>query len=115
MARNQVQTPRTMIVQSDKVDQIGPTLGFPCVLKQPDAAFSQGVVKVENEQELLAHVEEFFEKSELLIAQEFLPTLFDWRIGICDGVALYACKHHMARRHLQIVKNDHHRQLDYSN
>ena len=108
MARNKVQIPRTMIVHKDNVDEIGRTLGFPCVLKQPDAAFSQGVVKVENEQELLAHVEEFFEKSELLIAQEFLPTLFDWRIGICDGVPLYACKYHMASGHWQIVKNDHH-------
>ena len=34
------------------------------------------------------------EKSELLIAQEFLPTTFDWRIGICDGQPLYACKYH---------------------
>jgi len=94
-------------VHSDNVDEIGPTLGFPCVLKQPDAAFSQGVVKVENEHDLLAHSEEFFEKSELLIAQEFLPTLFDWRIGICDGIPLYACKYHMASGHWQIVKNDH--------
>jgi len=107
MARNKVQVPRTLIVHSDNVDEIGRTLGFPCVLKQPDAAFSQGVVKVENEQELAAHVEEFFEKSELLIAQEFLPTLFDWRIGICEGLPLYACKYHMASGHWQIVKNDH--------
>ncbi len=108
MARNKVQIPRTMIVHSDNVDEIGRTLGFPCVLKQPDASFSLGVVKVEDEQALAAHVDEFFDKSELLIAQEFLPTLFDWRIGICDGLPLYACKYHMAAGHWQIVKNDHH-------
>jgi len=107
MARNKVQIPRTMIVHSDNVAEIGRTLGFPCVLKQPDAAFSLGVVKVEDGYDLLAHSEEFFEKSELLIAQEFLPTLFDWRIGICDGQPLYACKYHMASGHWQIVKNDH--------
>jgi len=106
MARNKVQIPRTMIVHSDNVAEIGRTLGFPCVLKQPDAAFSLGVVKVEDEYDLLAHSEDFFEKSELLIAQEFLPTLFDWRIGICDGQPLYACKYHMASGHWQIVKND---------
>ena len=108
MARNKVQVPRTLIVHSDNVDEIGRTLGFPCVIKQPDAAFSKGVVKVENEHDLASHVEEFFEKSELLIAQEFLPTLFDWRIGICDGFPLYACKYHMASGHWQIIKNDHH-------
>jgi glutathione synthase/RimK-type ligase-like ATP-grasp enzyme len=106
MARNKVRIPRTLIVHDDNVDEIGRTLGFPCVLKQPDAAFSQGVVKVENEEMLAAHVEKFLEKSELVIAQEFLPTKFDWRIGICDGFPLYACKYHMAAGHWQIVKND---------
>jgi hypothetical protein len=63
MARNKVTVPRTLIVHSDNVDEIGRTLGFPCVLKQPDASFSLGVVKVENEQALNAHVDEFFDKS----------------------------------------------------
>jgi len=107
MARCKVSVPRTLIVHSDNVDEIGRTLGFPCVLKQPDTAFSQGVVKVDDEQSLAERVEEFFARSELLIAQEFLPTTFDWRIGICDGQPLYACKYHMASGHWQIVKNDH--------
>jgi glutathione synthase/RimK-type ligase-like ATP-grasp enzyme len=106
MARNRVRVPRTLIVHRDNVEEIGQVLGFPCVLKQPDAAFSQGVVKVENEDSLAAQVDTFLEKSELLIAQEFLPTKFDWRIGICDGQPLFACKYHMAAGHWQIVKND---------
>jgi glutathione synthase/RimK-type ligase-like ATP-grasp enzyme len=106
MARNKVRVPRTLIVHRDNVDEIGRTLGFPCVLKQPDTSFSQGVVKVENEAALAQHVDAFLEKSELLIAQEFLPTTFDWRIGLCDGQPLYACKYHMAAGHWQIVKND---------
>ncbi|MGE5192065.1 MAG: ATP-grasp domain-containing protein, partial [Deltaproteobacteria bacterium] len=107
MARNKVRVPRTLIVHRDNVEEIGRTLGFPCVLKQPDTSFSQGVVKVDNEAALAQHVDAFLEKSELLIAQEFLPTTFDWRIGICDGQPLYACKYHMAAGHWQIVKNDH--------
>jgi glutathione synthase/RimK-type ligase-like ATP-grasp enzyme len=113
MARNKVRVPRTLIVHRDNVDAIGRTLGFPFVLKQPDTSFSQGVVKVENEADLAAHVDEFFEKSELLIAQEFLPTKFDWRIGICDGQPLYACKYHMAAGHWQIVKNNHYGPRQY--
>ncbi len=106
MARHKVPVPRTMIVHEDNVGEIGKTLGFPVVLKQPDAAFSQGVVKANNEQELLEHATAFLERSELLIAQEYLPTTFDWRIGVCDGQPLYACKYHMATGHWQIVKND---------
>ena len=44
-----------------------------------------------------------FQKSELLIAQEFLPTPFDWRVGIIDGQVLYVCKYFMAAAHWQIV------------
>jgi glutathione synthase/RimK-type ligase-like ATP-grasp enzyme len=106
MARHKVPVPKTMIVHEDNVDEIGPRLGFPVVLKQPDAAFSQGVVKVNDERELQTHVRAFLEDSELVIAQEYLPTTFDWRIGICDGQPLFACKYHMASGHWQIIKRE---------
>jgi glutathione synthase/RimK-type ligase-like ATP-grasp enzyme len=105
LACSKVTTPNTMIVHSDNVDKIGATLGFPCVLKQPDSAFSQGVVKVRDEIELAERTDEFLSRSELLIAQEYLPTSFDWRIGICDGQPLFACKYHMASGHWQIVNH----------
>ena len=41
--------PRSVIVNKDNIGSIGQELGFPCVLKQPDAAFSLGVVKVESQ------------------------------------------------------------------
>ena len=40
--------------------------------------------------------------SELVLAQEFLYTPFDWRIGVLAGEPLYACKYFMARKHWQI-------------
>jgi glutathione synthase/RimK-type ligase-like ATP-grasp enzyme len=47
--------------------------------------------------------EEMFEKSDLLIAQEFLPTPFDWRVGVIDNQVIYVCKYFMATKHWQIV------------
>jgi glutathione synthase/RimK-type ligase-like ATP-grasp enzyme len=44
-----------------------------------------------------------FAKSDLLIAQEFLPTPFDWRVGIIDNQVLYVCKYFMASAHWQIL------------
>jgi glutathione synthase/RimK-type ligase-like ATP-grasp enzyme len=41
-------------------------------------------------------------KTDLLIAQEFLPTQFDWRIGVLDRKPIYACRYFMARGHWQI-------------
>jgi glutathione synthase/RimK-type ligase-like ATP-grasp enzyme len=72
-----------------------------------------GVVKVRTEEELSQKLEEFFEDSDLVVAQEFLPTDFDWRIGIIDRMPLYACKYYMAPGHWQIVKRDEQGEKDY--
>ena len=46
-----------------------------------------------------------FSSSDLIIAQEYLPTDFDWRIGVLEGTPLFACKYFMARGHWQIYNN----------
>jgi glutathione synthase/RimK-type ligase-like ATP-grasp enzyme len=102
--RYKIRTPKTLILHSDNVDQVGTSLGFPCVIKQPDGSFSNGVVKVESEAQLAAILPDLLEKSDLLIAQEFVHTPFDWRIGIFDGQPLFACKYYMARKHWQIYE-----------
>ena len=48
LSRHQVPVPKTLMVHRDNVDQIVPALGLPCILKQPDSAFSLGVTKVES-------------------------------------------------------------------
>ena len=103
LSRRRVPTPRTLIVHRDNVDQVIPTLGLPCILKQPDSAFSQGVLKASTPEEVEKGVADLLERSDLVIAQEFLPTPFDWRIGIFDGKPLYACQYFMAPRHWQII------------
>ena len=107
LGRNKVATPRTLIVHRGNRDAVLAELGLPCVLKQPDSAFSRGVLKVESETELKESVARLLEKSELIIAQEYLPTAFDWRIGVFDRQPLYACRYYMARAHWQILKRDY--------
>ncbi len=106
LTRHEVPIPRTIVVHRENVDVIEKELGFPCVIKKPDSAFSQGVVKVNTPKELAEKLEVFLEESDLLVAQEFLPTTFDWRIGILDRRPLYACKYYMASNHWQIIKHD---------
>lgn len=104
LSRHHIPTPKTVVLHRDNVHVVATELGFPCILKQPDGAFSQGVIKVATEAELLEQAERMFTKSELVIAQSFLPTPFDWRIGIFDRRPLWAAKYHMASGHWQIVK-----------
>jgi glutathione synthase/RimK-type ligase-like ATP-grasp enzyme len=106
LERHRVRTPKTMIVHRDNVALIPETLGFPCILKRPDSSFSQGVIKVENEDELETHAEKMLDRSDLVIAQEFLSTDYDWRVGIIDREPLYVCKYYMAKKHWQIIKRD---------
>ena len=104
--RHAIRKPRTLIVHRDNREQIVEQIGLPCILKQPDSYFSLGVVKVETPAELERHVERLLEDSDLIIAQEFLPTEFDWRIGVLDGHPLFACKYYMADEHWQIRKQE---------
>src|SRR5207302_2840089 len=84
LTRHRVPVPKTLMVHRDNVDQIVPVLGLPCVIKQPDGAFSLGVSKIESRDRLRSCVDKLFAKSDLLIAQEWLPTTFDWRVGVYD-------------------------------
>ncbi|MBY0575910.1 MAG: RimK family protein [Gallionellaceae bacterium] len=106
LARHRIPAPRTLLVHRDNVKQIIPALGLPCVLKQPDSSFSLGVVKVETAEELSARVNGLLDKSELIVAQEYLPTEFDWRVGILDRRPLFVAKYFMAPGHWQIIRHD---------
>jgi glutathione synthase/RimK-type ligase-like ATP-grasp enzyme len=105
MLRHSVRIPKTLVVQRDGIERILQELGVPCVLKQPDSAFSQGVLKVETETALYDEAERLLTKSELIIAQPYMPTEFDWRIGVFDGEPLWACRYYMAEGHWQILHN----------
>lgn len=108
MERHRIPQPRTMLIHRGNIKHVGATLGFPCVLKQPDSQFSQGVIKVETDAELKRAVREMLERSDIVIGQSFEPTQYDWRIGVLDGVPLYACRYYMARDHWQVVKRNGH-------
>jgi glutathione synthase/RimK-type ligase-like ATP-grasp enzyme len=104
LERHKLPAPRTVVLHRDNVGLVAETLGLPCILKRPDSAFSQGVVKVDTEDELRAQAERMLTSSELIIAQEFFPTEFDWRVGVLAGQPLWAAKYHMAPKHWQIIK-----------
>lgn len=106
LARHKIATPKTVTFGREGADAVPAATGFPCVLKRPDSSFSAGVVKVETGAAYERTVAALFEETDLLVAQEFVPTDFDWRIGVLDGKPLYASRYYMATGHWQIVKRD---------
>ncbi len=100
---NKILTPKSFVISEENCLTLNGKMAFPFILKQPDGAFSKGVFKINNLAEFEKVRESMFEKSDLLIAQEFLPTPFDWRVGIIDSQVIYVCKYFMASEHWQIV------------
>jgi len=103
LTANKILTPKSYVVGKENQKSLPEKLPYPFILKQPDGAFSKGVFKIKDADEYKQVCNTMFQKSELLIAQEFLPTAFDWRVGIIDGKPLYVCKYFMASEHWQIV------------
>jgi len=106
LERNNIPTPKTLVVHKDNLQEITKEFSFPVILKLPDSCFSQGVLKAKNQQELDEKSKAMLKQSDLIIVQEFLPTEYDWRVGIINGKAIYACKYYMASKHWQIINNE---------
>ncbi len=106
LERHDIPKPRTLIVHRDNRESVLHAIGLPCVLKKPDSSASQGVFKAEDEAALRDHIDHLLEESDLIIAQEFLPTSFDWRVGVFDRKPLYVCQYYMAPRHWKIQHKD---------
>ncbi len=102
LGREGIPTPRTRVITSrtpwDKVAE----LGCPVVVKLPDGSFSSAVHKCGSAEEYQRVAAELARRSPLLIAQEYLPTEFDWRVTVLDGKVLFTARYFMAQGHWQI-------------
>lgn len=90
----------------ETIQSLEANFSYPLVLKMPEGSFSKGVFKVSTRDELVAKLKELFELSALVLAQEYLYTEYDWRVGVLNGRAIYACRYMMARNHWQIYNHD---------
>lgn len=106
LGSNQVPMPQTVLLADESdIPHAMDELGLPLVVKIPDGSFSRGVHKVNTPEEFRRVADELFEETDLVLAQKFLPTEFDWRVGILAGEPLFVCQYRMARGHWQIVKH----------
>ena len=102
---HKIPTPRTHILSSHDVEQANFGLGYPVVLKIPDGSFSRGIHKADNEKQARDFAQQLLKDSEIILAQEFMYTEFDWRIGVLNHKVIYACQYFMSKAHWQIIKH----------
>ena len=103
-ARHGIRGPKTLMVHRENVRDIVRELGLPCVLKEPGGGFCLGVRNARNKAELVETTRAMLAKSALIVAQEWLPTEFDWRVTVLDRRPLFVCKYFMAPGHWQVHK-----------
>jgi glutathione synthase/RimK-type ligase-like ATP-grasp enzyme len=106
MKAHNIPTPKTLILRKGKTSILENMMSYPCVIKIPDGSFSRGVFKAESYKDAEAIAERLFKESDLILAQEFLYTEFDWRIGVLNRKPLFACQYFMPAKHWQIVKHE---------
>lgn len=102
LRREGIPTPRTLVVTSRTPWPEVAELGSPVVVKLPDGSFSAAVHRCADATEYQRVAAEMFRRSPLIIAQEYLPTEFDWRVTVLGGRVLFAARYYMARGHWQI-------------
>jgi glutathione synthase/RimK-type ligase-like ATP-grasp enzyme/ribosomal protein S18 acetylase RimI-like enzyme len=104
MKKLDIQVPTTRFVsRKTDSDALANELGFPMILKQPDSAFSMGVFKINSREYLQEKLDYLFTISDLIVAQAYIQSTYDWRVGVLDGEPLFVCKYHMAKNHWQII------------
>jgi glutathione synthase/RimK-type ligase-like ATP-grasp enzyme len=95
--------PKTIVVDRPQLLRVEEEIGYPAVLKIPDGSFSRGVFKVESKAELQEVARKLFQRSAVILAQEFMYTAYDWRVGVLGRKPLFVSQYFMSRKHWQIV------------
>jgi glutathione synthase/RimK-type ligase-like ATP-grasp enzyme len=102
---NNIPIPKSIILRNgDDLSKLS-SLGYPVVLKIPDGSFSRGIYKAENAEQSKKFSQILFKESDLILAQEYLYTEFDWRVGIINRKPIFVCQYFMSKAHWQIVNH----------
>jgi glutathione synthase/RimK-type ligase-like ATP-grasp enzyme len=106
LSRNKVPAQRYRLLTEDRdpVEQLG-DMSYPVVVKIPDGSFSRGMFKARSAEELRTKSGELFKSSSVLLAQEFVYTDYDWRVGMLNGQPIFAARYFMSKGHWQIYKH----------
>jgi glutathione synthase/RimK-type ligase-like ATP-grasp enzyme len=93
-----VRIPETVFVRKGELTEkaagdLFRELGSPLILKEPSTSFSLRVEKVHTVPEFLKTARRFIKLSDWIVAQRFIESNFDWRVGVLEGEPLYACQY----------------------
>ncbi len=77
-------------------------LGRPLVLKAPNSSFSIYVDKAATPNEFVKIGKRYLRRADRLVVQKFIPSEFDWRVGVLGGEPLYVCQYTIPRKQWKV-------------
>jgi glutathione synthase/RimK-type ligase-like ATP-grasp enzyme len=99
--QNNIPSPKSLLFDGDYSEAnlrgIFDYLKFPMVVKAPYTKFSSHVEKAHDEAEFREITSRYLKNATPIVLQEFMPTGFDWRVGVLDNKVLYLCKYYMPK------------------
>ncbi|HXH10552.1 MAG TPA: RimK family alpha-L-glutamate ligase [Alphaproteobacteria bacterium] len=108
LLRCQVSIPQTTFLdETDLTVQKGAelleTMGSPLVLKASNSSFSLYVERVSTPREFMRVGKRFLRRADRLVAQQFVRSGFDWRVGVLAGEVLYVCQYLIPKKRWKIL------------
>jgi glutathione synthase/RimK-type ligase-like ATP-grasp enzyme len=98
MMKKGVSIPKTVFLTKndlsvERVTRLFEQLGTPVILKEPSTSFSLRVEKVHDLAGFFQVARRFIRLSDWIVAQQYIESRYDWRVGVLNGELLYACKY----------------------
>ncbi len=91
----------------EKGSELLDKLGIPLVLKAPNSSFSMYVERVSTPDEYVNVGKRFLRRADMIVAQKFIRSQFDWRVGVLAGEPLYICQYVIPKRRWKIMTYTH--------
>jgi glutathione synthase/RimK-type ligase-like ATP-grasp enzyme len=103
-----VPMPETVFLkEADLTEETGirllDSMSNPLVLKAPNSSFSLYVERVHSPQEFVKVGKRFLRRADRVVAQRFVQSEFDWRVGVLAGEALYVCQYVIPKKRWKIM------------
>lgn len=103
-----VPIPQTRIIKRSEVnhelaESVLKELGAPVVLKAPNSSFSMYVEKVDTAEEFVKVAHRFVRRADRIVAQAFVKSSFDWRVGVLNDQPIYVCQYMIPKRRWKIL------------
>jgi len=108
LERAGVPIPQTVMLKesdltAERAAEVLHELGNPIVLKAPNSSFSMYVEKVSTPEEFIKVGNRFLRRADRIVAQRFIQSQFDWRVGVLGGEPLFVCQYVIPKRRWKIM------------